>query len=156
MANLPDRWRSGRFASPFREFSRYQDRMDRLMNELMGFREEGSPTEFDFSPSCEFSEEEKNYLLKVDLPGVKKENVKVEVDGDRLTIRAERKEEKLDESKEAKKRHLSEISYGSYVRSFTLPQPIDEKKVDAKFEDGVLLVNIPKGEASKAKQISVH
>lgn len=153
MANLPDPWRSNRFTSPFREFSRYQDRMDRLMNELMGARSEEGVTSFDFAPSCEISEEDRNFLLKVDLPGVKKENVKVEVDGDRLTIRAERKEEKEEKSK---RRHLSEISYGSYVRSFTLPQAIDEKKVDAKFEDGVLIVTVPKTEATKAKQISIQ
>lgn len=154
MANLPDIWRTGRFANPFREMTRYQERMDRLMNELMGARPEEGALGFDFTPSCEISEEERNYLLKVDLPGVKKENVKVEVDGDRLTIRAERKEEKEEKSK---KRYLSEISYGSYVRSFSLPQPIDEKKVEAKFEDGVLMVTVPKTEAaSKAKQISIH
>ncbi|MFM6927799.1 MAG: Hsp20/alpha crystallin family protein [Bdellovibrio sp.] len=153
MANLPDPWRSNRFANPFRELSRYHDRMDRLMNELVGARSEEGAMGLDFAPSCEISEEDRHFLLKVDLPGVKKENVKVEVDGDRLTIRAERKEEKEEKSK---RRHLSEISYGSYVRSFTLPQAIDEKKVDAKFEDGVLLVTVPKSEAAKAKQISIQ
>lgn len=154
MANLPDVWRSARFASPFRELSRYQERMDRLMNELLGSRGEEGAMGFDFSPSCEITEEDRSYLLKVDLPGVKKENVKVEVEGDRLTIRADRKEEREEKSK---RRHLSEISYGSYVRSFNLPQPIDESKVDARFEDGVLHVSIPKMEgSSKTKQISVH
>ncbi|MGE5085057.1 MAG: Hsp20/alpha crystallin family protein [Bacillota bacterium] len=153
MANFPDLWRANRLASPFREFTRYQDRMDRLMNELIGTRSEEGTLGLDFAPSCEISEEDRNFLLKADLPGVKKENVKVEVDGDRLTIRAERKEEKEEKSK---KRYLSEISYGSYVRSFTLPQAIDEKKVEAKFEDGVLLVTVPKAETSKAKQISIH
>lgn len=153
MANLPDLWRTGRFSNPFREMARYQERMDKLMNEIMGASTDESLTGFDFSPSCELLEEDKNYLLRVDLPGVKKDQVKVEVDGDRMTIRAERRDEREEKSK---RRHLSEISYGSYVRSFTLPQAIDEKKVEAAFQDGVLTVTIPKTEASKAKQISIH
>lgn len=153
MASLPSLWRGSYLSNPFREFSRYQDRMDRLMNELMELRGEEGAVGTDFAPSCEISEEEKFFQLKADLPGVKKEDVKVEVNGDRLTIRAERKEEKEEKSK---KRHVSEISYGSYVRSFTLPQAIDEKKVDAKFENGVLFVTVPKAEESKSRQISVH
>jgi HSP20 family protein len=88
-----------------------------------------------------------------DLPGVSKEQVKVETDKDQLTVRAERKEEKKSETK---KKYLTEMYYGSYVRSFTLPSPVDEKKVDAKFENGVLTITIPKTEASKAKQIPVQ
>ncbi|MDG0818153.1 Hsp20/alpha crystallin family protein [Bdellovibrio svalbardensis] len=152
MANIPDLFRSNRFASPFREIARMQQDMDRIMNELVGTSEK-SLSQFSFSPTCEVSEQENSYQMKFDLPGVKKEQVKVEVDGSQLTIRAERKEEKEEKTK---KKHLSEISYGEYVRSFTLPQPIDEKKVDAKFEDGVLLVTVPKTEASKARQISIH
>ena len=68
-------------------------------------------------------------------------------------IRAERKEEKKSESK---KKYLSEMYYGSYARSFTLPGPVDEKKVEAKFENGVLTVTVPKTESLKAKQIPVN
>lgn len=155
MANIPSLWRGSRAASPFfREFSRYQDRMDRFMDELLDLRgEEGGPMG-DFVPSCEIVEEDRNFILKADLPGVKKEDVKVEVVGDHLTIRAERKEEK--NVKEGKRRYVSEISYGSYVRSFTLPQPIDAKNVDARFENGVLFVTVAKAEESKAKQISIQ
>ncbi len=154
MANLPELWRTTQFMNPMREFSRIQDRMERLMNELTEIRGgAGGTVEFDFAPSCEMSEGDKSYLLKIDLPGVRKEDVNVEAHENRLTIRAERREEKEDKSK---RRHISEISYGSYVRSFTLPQTIDEKRVDAKFQDGVLHVTIPKTEESKAKQISIH
>lgn len=153
MAQLPDLFTSKRMSNPLREITRLQEEMDRMVNELMGARTEGSLEKFDFSPSCEISEHEKSYEMKFDLPGVKKDQVKVEIDGDRLTVRAERKEEKEEKSK---KRHLSEISYGSYMRSFTLPHTIDEKKVDARFEDGVLLVSVPKSESTKAKQISIH
>ena len=152
MANIPSLWRERSLSNPFREFPRFQDRIDRLMNELMELRG-GEGEGMSLMPSSELIEEDKQYLLKVDLPGIKKEDVKVEVEGERLTIRAERKSEKEEKSK---KRYFSEISYGSCMRSFVLPQSIDEKKVDAKFDNGVLTVTIPKGEESKSKQISIH
>ncbi|HEX7676016.1 MAG TPA: Hsp20/alpha crystallin family protein [Bdellovibrio sp.] len=153
MANLPTFWKEHFSSNPLSEISSFQKRIDRMMNELMELRGGSSDSLMDFSPSSEITEEEKNYLLKVDLPGVKKEDVKVEVSGDTMTIKAERKTEK---EEKGKKRFLSEISYGSYVRSFTLPQAIDEKKVDAKFENGVLQVSIPKIENAMSKQISIH
>lgn len=153
MANLPSLWKEHFSSSPFKEMSNFQNRIDRMMNELLELKGQSPSSIMDFSPSSEITEEENQYLLKVDLPGVKKEDVKVEVSGDTMTIKAERKTEKEEKSK---KRFLSEISYGSYVRSFSLPQSIDEKKVDAKFENGVLQIAIPKTETSKSKQISVH
>ncbi|QDK36459.1 Hsp20/alpha crystallin family protein [Bdellovibrio sp. NC01] len=153
MANLPSLWKEHFSSSPFKEMSNFQNRIDRMMNELLELKGQSPSGTMDFSPSSEITEEENQYLLKVDLPGVKKEDVKVEVSGDTMTIKAERKTEKEEKSK---KRFLSEISYGSYIRSFSLPQSIDEKKVDAKFENGVLQITIPKTETSKSKQISVH
>ncbi len=155
MANPLDLWKGSNrwMSSPFREMSRYQESIDRLMNEIMNLRREEGSLGGDFTPSCEVNEDEKNYIMKFDLPGIKKDQVKVEVDNDRLTVRAERKEEREEKTK---KKYLSEISYGSYVRTFTLPQTIDEKKVEAKFEDGVLIINVPKSETPKAKQISIH
>lgn len=152
MANLPDLWNTKRFTSPFREMARIQQDMDRIVEEFIGASGK-EMSAFNFSPSCEVSEHDKSYEMKFDLPGIKKEQVKVEVDGSQLTIRAERREEKEEKTK---KKHLSEISYGEYMRSFTLPQAIDEKQVQAKFEDGVLLITVPKTEVTKAKQISIH
>ena len=90
MANIPSLWRERSLSNPFREFPRFQDRIDRLMNELMELRG-GEAEGMSLMPSSELIEEDKQYLLKVDLPGIKKEDVKVEVEGERLTIRAERK-----------------------------------------------------------------
>lgn len=72
---------------------------------------------------------------------------------ERFMVSAERREEKKSEDKKSR---YSEISYGSYQRRFTLPSAVDEKKVDAKFEDGVLMVTLPKTESTKTKQIAVH
>ena len=153
MSNALERWFDNKSLSPFRDFSQVQESFDRLFNEFMNVKKTNGMQSLSFSPSCEISEEDNNYVLKFDLPGVTKDQVKVEADKDQLTIRAERKEEKKSESK---KKHLSEMYYGSYTRSFTLPGPVDEKKVDAKFENGVLTVTVPKTESLKAKQIPVH
>ncbi|MFN8791915.1 MAG: Hsp20/alpha crystallin family protein [Bdellovibrionales bacterium] len=153
MSNALDRWFDNKSLSPFRDFSQVQESFDRLFNEFMNLKKTNGLQSLSFSPSCEIVEEDNNYILKFELPGVTKDRVKVEADKDQLTIRAERKEEKKSESK---KKYLSEMYYGSYTRSFTLPGPVDEKKVDAKFENGVLTVTVPKTESLKAKQIPVH
>ncbi|GIL18070.1 MAG: molecular chaperone [Oligoflexia bacterium] len=153
MSTALERWFDNKRLSPFRDFSDVQESFDRLFNEFMNLKKTSGISDFSFSPSCEIAEEGNNYVMKFDLPGVTKDQVKVEAENDQITIRAERKEEKKTDSK---KKYLSELYYGSYVRSFTLPGPVDEKKVDAKFENGVLTVTIPKTEALKAKQIPIH
>jgi HSP20 family protein len=133
MANSLEKWMGGWGVSPFREFAGLKS--------------------FQFSPSCEISENKSHYLLKFDLPGVPKDQVKVEIDNNTLTVQAERREE---EKRENGKKFFSEISYGSYTRSFTLPGPVDEKQVEANFKNGVLTVAIPKTETSNAKQIKIQ
>ena len=108
---------------------------------------------FNFTPTCEVSEDKEGYFFKFDLPGVKKDQINVELHDNILTISAERKEEiKKDEEKS----HLSEVYYGSYSRSFTLPKAVNEAQVLAKYEDGVLTVNIPKTDKPERKKISVE
>lgn len=154
MPNALEKWFDRRQQlSPFRDFSQIQESFDQLFNEFANLKKTNGMQELGFSPSCEIAEEGNNYVLTFDMPGVKKDQVKVEADNDQLTVRAERKEEKKTESK---KKHLSEVYYGSYTRTFTLPGPIDEKKIDAKFENGVLTVTVPKTESTKTKQIPVH
>ena len=154
MSNALDLWRSNKWFHPLRGIARANDPFERMLNDILTLRTPDT-TKFEFSPTCEISEQEKTYQLKFDLPGVKKENIKVDVDGNLLTVTAERREEKKQESK---KKYLSEINYGSYVRSFTLPESVNEKTVDAKFADGVLTITVPKTEVkpvSEAKQIEV-
>lgn len=154
MANMIDRWLGNKSLSPFRDFSDVQESFDRLFNEFMSLKRTTGLGEISFSPSCEVAEEGNNYILTFDLPGVAKDQIKVEADQDRLTVHAERKEEKHSDTR---KKHLSEVYYGEYNRTFTLPGPVDEKKVEAKFDNGVLTITVPKIEvASKAKQIPIH
>lgn len=130
-----------------------QEPFDKLFNELINMKTYSTGDEYSFSPSCDITEDAKGYTMKFDMPGVAKENIKVEAVNDRLTVSAERKEEKKTEDK---KRHLSEVYYGSYQRSFVLPSTVDPKKVDAKFENGVLMVTIPKTETLETRAIAIH
>ena len=153
MTKSLQRWFDNKTNNPFRELAQLEGSFDRMFNDMLSAKRNSGSEMTEFVPSCDVEEEGNRYLLKFDLPGVAKDQVKVEVNGDQLTVRAERKEEKKSESK---RKYLSEVYYGSYVRSFTLPGPVEEKNVDAKFENGVLTVVIPKTEALKAKQITIQ
>ena len=100
----------------------------------------------------DITEDDKEYLVKADLPEVKKEDVKVTVEDGVLTITGERKIEKEEKDK---KYHRIERSYGNFLRSFTLPDAADGAKVRAEFKDGVLKVRLPKTEKAKAKAVEV-
>src|SRR4026207_2424649 len=99
---------------------------------------------------------EKNgaYQVVADLPGVKKEDIHVAIDGAQVTLTAEIKREK-EASKDERTLH-SERVYGKVVRSFTLPQEVDESRAEAKFKDGVLELTLPKKAAAQRKQISIQ
>lgn len=153
MSNALERWMNNKRMNPFRDLTQVEDKIDRLFNEMFKSVKRSELQDLESLPACDISEDQTKYILKFDLPGVTKENVKVEINNDQLTIRAERKDEKVSEDK---KKHLSEVYYGSYLRSFTLPGSVDEKKVDAKFSDGVLTVVVPKTEVPAAKQIPVQ
>jgi HSP20 family protein len=86
---------------------------------------------------------EKEYSIKAELPGVNKEDVKVTVVGGVLSISGERKAEKEEKDK---KYHRIERSYGSFIRSFTLPEGVSSDKIDAEFKDGILRLHLPKNE----------
>ncbi len=137
--------------NPFRELAQMQRSMERLFEDLTPRQSELTTS---FNPKCEVTDDKTNYYFKFDLPGVPKDQIKVELNNNVLTVSAERKEEK--ETNESKKHYVSELFYGSYLRSFTLPNDIDEKKVDAKYEDGVLKLTIPKNGKAQSKQIAVQ
>jgi HSP20 family protein len=106
----------------------------------------------DWTPSVDISETEGEYQIKAEIPDVKKEDVKVTLEDGVLTIQGERKYEK---EEKGKKYHRIERSYGSFVRTFSLPDVIDEEKVKAEFKDGVLNLHLPKSEKAKPKAIEV-
>jgi HSP20 family protein len=106
----------------------------------------------DWAPSVDVSETDGEYQIKAEIPDVKKEDVKVTLEDGVLTIQGERKHEK---EEKGRKYHRVERSYGSFARSFTLPDLVDEENVKAEFKDGVLSLQLPKSEKAKPKAIEV-
>ena len=99
------------------------------------------------------SEDDKAYHVKAEIPGVRKEDIKVSIDGDRVSISAEARKEK--EEKKGETVIRSERYYGSQFRGFTLQQAIDSAKADAHYENGVLELTLPKREPASAKEIAI-
>lgn len=140
-----------RMPSLARTMAEMENEMDRWMQASGRWPEEMESMAF--SPTCNFKENDKEYIVQFDIPGVKKEEVKIEIQNNRLTVSGERKEKK--EEKDAK-HFLSEAYYGSFMRSFSLPAELDESKVDAHYEDGVLTIKVPKTAATKAKEVKIQ
>ena len=116
---------------------------------------EGSGGKFEWSPSADISETDQEYVIRAELPAVKKEDVRVTFDEGMITIKGERKQQKEDKSE---KYHRIESFYGSFERTFTLPENINADSIRCDSKDGILTVHIPKTqtEKSKPKQISVQ
>ena len=102
----------------------------------------------------EVAEKNGTYLVTAELPGVRKEDINVTVDGAQVTLAAEVKREK--EATEHDRLLHSERSFGKVTRTFTLPQELDEAKVEAKFRDGVLELALPKKVAAPRKQVTIQ
>jgi HSP20 family protein len=138
---------------PFRELEEMSDRLNRMFARP-ATRTNGKETMIvaDWTPTVDISETDGEYQIKAEIPDVKKEDVKVTLEDGVLTIQGERKKEK---EEYGKKYHRIERSYGSFVRSFSLPDVIDEEKVKADFKDGVLSLHLPKSEKAKPKAIEV-
>jgi HSP20 family protein len=136
---------------PFREM---EDVFDRYSKALSWPRLGGSEimTGGDWAPRVDIAETENEFIIKAEVPEVKKDEVKISVDNGVLSIQGERKQEK---EEKGKKFHRVERYYGSFTRSFTLPDNVDETKIEASFKDGMLNIQIPKSEKSKPKAIDV-
>jgi HSP20 family protein len=138
---------------PFRELEDLQTRLNRVFGEVPFRRiEEEVPFFAKWTPAVDIQETEKEYLIKAELPEVKKENVKVEVLDGMLTIEGERTQEK---EEKGKKFHKIEREYGKFMRQFTLPPEVATDKMEAEFKDGVLNVHLPKTAVAKPKAIEV-
>jgi HSP20 family protein len=118
----------------------------------MGSGEIHSLTVADWSPEVDISEDDHGYLLKADLPEMKKEDVRVTVEDGILCVSGERKIEKEDQKR---KFHRIERSFGNFRRSFTLPEDADSTKVTADFHDGVLKVHLPTTPIARSKALEV-
>ncbi|MEX0770513.1 MAG: Hsp20/alpha crystallin family protein [Balneolaceae bacterium] len=129
--------------------------MERFFDDVMPFswtRENGGSLLDTWAPSSDISEDEKEYTLQMDLPGIEKEDVKVSYQEGRLIITGERKHEEKEEKKDYIRR---ERSAGSFYRAFKLPDEVREDEIKAIFKEGVLNVHIPKAEVSKPKEVKI-
>ena len=135
--------------NPFRE-------MDELLRGARtGLSRYEGATPADFAPAVDITEKDKEYLVKAQLPGVRKEDVRIELLNGVLTVSGERKFEKEDKDE---KHHRIESAYGSFVRSFVVPEDVLADKIAADYKDGILFVHLPKTDIKKpaTKTIKVN
>lgn len=158
MKNVPDFFRRGSLAvggNPYRDMLNLQRQMDRLFSEMWSETPMDAPIVAStpaFAPTCDIHETDSHYLMSFDLPGVKKEDIKIDLQDGTLTVSGERKEEC---EKKGKNQCRSERFYGSFSRSFQLPAGIKAEQVEASYAEGVLRLAVPKAEALKAQPIKV-
>ena len=136
--------------NPFQEFENLLSRYNRGG----GLTHHGSDMSFaDWAPSCDIEEEKDKYIIKADLPGVDKKDLDVKLENGVISIRGEKQVEK--ETGKGTKRHRTERFHGTFARSFTLPDAVQDERVDASYKDGVLSLVIPKAEESRPKSIDI-
>jgi HSP20 family protein len=139
-----------KWRSPGEELTRMERQMRRLFDEplRMNFFTE----EMGWMPAIEVVDTEKTIDVTAELPGMSRNDIEIHLQNNVLTIRGEKKEEK--EVKE-RERYVNERFYGSFQRAFTLPAPVEESRVKAEFENGVLKIHLPKTTEIRGKKISI-
>ncbi len=152
MKNLV-RWPN--YQDSFLGLSRLQRDIDRMFDDFlspgrMWLQETDlTPT---FNPACDVQETDSHYVVSFDVPGISKDNLKIEVVDGMLTVSGEKRTEKA-QGKAAS--HLLERSYGQFKRTFSLPSHIDAEKIEANYEDGVLTISLAKAESAKPREIKI-
>jgi HSP20 family protein len=131
-----------------------QREMNRMFDSLFhsGLPDETALPPTTWSPAVDIAEHDDGYVVKMEIPGVDKNDVKITMQDNTLTVRGEKKQER--ESR-GSNYHRVERSFGAFQRSFTLSSSVKPEKIDASFKDGILNIELPKAEESKPKQIDV-
>jgi HSP20 family protein len=135
---------------PFRELEALRENVNRLFQESMGSRRE--PAIRAWAPPVDVIEDQEKIVVKVELPGLKREDIDIEMTGDTLTIKGDRK---LEDEEKRKDYVRVERAYGQFQRSFTIGVPVKASEVKAGYKDGILEVTIPKAEEIKPKKVEV-
>jgi HSP20 family protein len=142
-----------RWNDPFREFAQLQDRINRVFSDAYGRDDDGLLTSGNWVPPVDiYQNGDHEVVLKAELPDMTREDIDITVDNGTLTIRGEKKFSS--EVKEESFRRI-ERRYGTFSRSFSLPQTVDTSKVGAEYKNGVLTVRLPLREEAKPRQIKV-
>lgn len=138
---------------PFRDLRTLQEEVNRLFstNLTRAFGDEGIARGA-WAPSVDIYENKDQIVLEAELPGMKQEDFDLSIENNVITLRGERKFEKTEETDNY---HRVERSYGSFTRSFTLPQTVSAEDATAEYNNGVLRVTLPKREETKARRIQV-
>ena len=136
--------------TPWRELEELPQRFARMLREP--FFTDLVPGPITFTPAVNIAEKESELYITVELPGMKKEEVEIHVEEGILTIKGEKKEEKLEK---LPRMHVWERSYGTFERVFTLPRYVDLEKIVAEFKYGVLEIHVPKLEVIKGKKVEI-
>jgi len=145
MATMITRW------EPFRNMSNLQDQVNRLFDASLRAKEENALTAW--APSVDIYETENELVVKADIPDVNEKDIDVRVENNTLTIRGERKfEQKVKEENYLR----VERTYGTFSRSFTMPNTINTEAIKAEYKQGVLTVELPKRAETKPKQVKVN
>jgi HSP20 family protein len=137
---------------PFRELYALQNRMGRLFEEQYGGGREDSLTAGAFVPPVDVYEDEHSVQLKLEVPGIEEKDLNVKVENNTLTVSGERKFEKEEKEENF---HRIERRYGSFSRSFTLPNTVNTEDINASYDSGVLTIKLGKRAEAKPKQIKV-
>jgi len=141
-----------------RGFEGFMNPLNQTMRKALHEMERALPavqSGFDWAPTADISENKDSYVIHANLPGVKKDNIKIEVDHNILTIRGERVDEH-EEKDEDTKFYKRESTFGTFMRRFTLPDDIEPKSIKANYKDGVLTLTIPKPPESEAVQVKIE
>ena len=145
-----------RLFDPWKDFGSLQERINRMFGDTIRtlYPTDGEELEKGtWAPAVDIYETNDSFVVSADLPGLNKDEIQIDLKDNTLTLKGEKKfEEKV-----SKDNYIRvERAYGSFVRSFTLPQNVDPEKIKAKYKEGVLKVTIPKKEEAKPKQIKVE
>lgn len=139
--------------NPFRELDEVQNRLSSFFGRFPNrLRTNGDITLPEWSPEVDITEDDKEYLVKADLPDVAKENIKIGIEDGVLSLEGERKQEKEERTK---KFHRVERVYGKFVRRVAVPSDVDQQHVAAEFKNGVLNVHLPKSPSAQSKSIDI-
>ena len=145
-----------RVLDPWKDFGSLQERINRMFDDTIRTLHPTDGEELEkgtWAPAVDIYETNDSFVVSADLPGLNKDEIQIDLKDNTLTLKGEKKfEEKV-----SKDNYIRvERAYGSFVRSFTLPQNVDPEKIKAKYKEGVLEVTIPKKEDAKPKQIKVE
>jgi HSP20 family protein len=137
---------------PYRELSTFQDRLSRVLGSSFGRTERDDETLAAWVPPVDIAEEKDRILITAELPGFKDNEISITTENGMLTISGERKFEKEENGKNY---HRVERAYGRFARSFSLPNNVDRERIQAKFQNGLLQIDLPKREDAKPRTIRI-